>query len=91
MPMLGAFRCVIEEDRKTGYYRWKIPFPEVKAMWGQLGRTLMEKTQASSEELGRKPDAIGKSRNHWGVLYSTVTAHYLRIKMEKMEKQLARR
>ncbi len=90
LPMLGAFRCVVEED-SDGYYRWKIPFRDVKAMWNDLGGTLMEKTQASSEELGRKPDAIGKSRNHWGVLYSTVTAHFLRKQMRKMEKQLALR
>jgi hypothetical protein len=91
IPMLGAFRCVVEEDPVTGYYRWQIPFQEVKAMWNELGGTLMEKTQASSEELGRKPDAIGKSRNHWGVLYSTVTAHFLRNEMERMQNQLARR
>jgi len=91
IPMLGAFRCVVEEDPDTGYYRWKIPFAEVKAMWNELGGLLMEKTQASSEELGRKPDAIGKSRNHWGVLYSTVTAHFLRNEVERMQNQLARR
>jgi hypothetical protein len=91
IPMLGAFRCVVEEDPDTGYYRWKIPFSEVKAMWNELGGVLMEKTQASSEELGRKPDAIGKSQNHWGVLYSTVTAHFLRNEMEKIQKQLARK
>ncbi len=91
MPMLGAFRCVIEEDPDTGYYRWKIPFRDVKATWNDLGGTLMEKTQASSEDLGRKPDAVGKSRNHWGVLYSTVTAHFLRNKVKSMEKQLALR
>jgi hypothetical protein len=91
IPMLGAFRCVIEEDPETGYYRWKIPFAEVKAMWNDLGGVLMERTQASSEELGRKPDAIGKSQNHWGVLYSTVTARFLRNEMEKIQKQLARK
>ena len=91
LPLLGAFRCVVEEDRDTGYYRWKIPFAEIKAMWNELGGVLMERTQASSEDLGRKPDAIGKSRNHWSVLYSTVTTHFLRNEMERMEKQLARK
>jgi len=91
MPLLGAFRCVVEEDRDTGYYRWKIPFAEIKAMWNELGGALMERTQASSEDLGRKPDAIGKSRNHWSVLYSTVTTHFLRNEMERMQKQLARK
>ncbi len=90
IPMLGAFRCVVEEDRDTGYYRWKIPFAEIKAMWNELGGVLMERTQVSSEDLGRKPDAIGKSRNHWSVLYSTVTTHFLRNEMERMQKQLAR-
>ena len=89
LPLLGAFRCVVEEDRDTGYYRWKIPFAEIKAMWNELGGVLMERTQASSEDLGRKPDAIGKSRNHWSVLYSTVTTHFLRNEMERMQKQLA--
>lgn len=91
IPMLGAFRCLVEEDPKTRYYRWKIPFIEVKAIWNDLGGVLMDKTQASSEQLGRKPDAIGKSPNHWGVLYSTVTAHFLRNEMEKMQKQMARK
>ena len=89
MPMLGAFRCVVEEDH-DGYYRWKIPFAEIKAMWNELGGVLMERTQASSEALGRKPDAIGKSQNHWSVLYSTVTTHFLRNEMERIQKQLAR-
>jgi len=89
MPMLGAFRCLVEEDLDTGYYRWRIPFSQVKAMWMELGGLLMERTQASSEDLGRKPDAIGKSHNHWSVLYSTVTTHFLRTQMAKMQKQLA--
>jgi hypothetical protein len=89
MPMLGAFRCLVEEDPETGYYRWKIPFSQVKGIWQELGGLLMERTQASSEDLGRKPDAIGKSHNHWSVLYSTVTTHFLRSQMEKMQKQLA--
>ena len=93
MPMLGAFRFLVEQDH-NGYYRWKIPFTEVKAMWTELGGSLMEKTRASSEELGYKPDAIGKSRNHWDVLYNTVTAYFLQKEMklmkERMEKQQAR-
>lgn len=84
MPMLGAFRCLVEEDPSTGYYRWKVPFQQVKQIWDELGGTLMEKTQASSDDLGRKPDAIGKSRNHWSVLYSTVTAHFLRKENERL-------
>lgn len=90
IPMVGAFRCAVEEDH-NGYYRWKIPFANVKKMWNELGGVLMERTQASSEDLGRKPDAIGKSRNHWSVLYSTVTTHLLRNEMETIQRQLARK
>jgi hypothetical protein len=50
----------------------------------------MERTQATSEELGRKPDAIGKSQNHWGVLYNIVMTHFLRKELVRMEKQLSR-
>lgn len=90
MPMLGAFRCLIEEDPDSVYYRWKVPFRQVKEIWKELGGILMEKTQASSEDLGRKPDALGKSHNHWSVLYSAVATHVLRREVERMQRQAAR-
>ena len=90
MPMLGAFRCLIELDPETGYYRWKIPFSKVKEIWNELGGILMERTQATSEELGRKPDAIGKSQNHWGVLFNLVMNHFLRKEMARIQRQFGK-
>jgi hypothetical protein len=37
----------------------------------------MRATQETSEELARNPNAIGKSRNHWATLHSTVAKYQL--------------
>lgn len=34
----------------------------------------MRATQETSNDLGRKPYAIGRSRNHWQALYKTVAS-----------------
>lgn len=84
MPMVGAFRCMIKENAETGFYEWEGGFDAVKKLWGEVGKTLMERTQNTSEELGRKPDAIGKSQNHWGVLFSIATTKHLQSQLEMM-------
>jgi hypothetical protein len=72
-PMLAAFRWMVEEDPNTGVLQWRGGFRNVKALWNEVGAELMRATQSTSDELGRKPPAIGRSRNHWASLYKTVT------------------
>lgn len=75
-PILGAFRWMIEED-ESGKAQWIGGFDAVLALWRELGGELMKATQATSDELGRNPNAVGKSRNHWANLHSTVAKYQL--------------
>lgn len=69
-PMLGAFRWMVEETQ-TGI-QWKSGFAGVKKLWRKSAGELMAATQETSVSLGRNPNAIGKSRNHWATLYRTL-------------------
>lgn len=75
-PMLGAFRWMVEEG-PDGKAQWTGGFENVLALWRELGGELMRATQGASEELGRNPNAIGKSRNHWANLHSTIAKYQL--------------
>jgi AIPR protein len=75
-PMLGAFRWMVERDSE-GQARWMGSFDEVLEMWREIGAELMKATQETSEERDRNPNAIGKSRNHWATLHSTVAKYQL--------------
>ena len=71
-PMLAAFRWMVEINSTTGLAEWRGGFLAVKALWNKTGKELMRATQETSIELGRKPYAIGRSRNHWATLHKTV-------------------
>ncbi|HET6878821.1 MAG TPA: AIPR family protein [Pirellulales bacterium] len=73
-PMLGAFRWMVVED-ESGNVRWRTSFSEVLTLWRALAVKLMEATKETSDELGRKADAVGKSANHWKNLYNEVAFH----------------
>jgi hypothetical protein len=75
-PMLGAFRWMVEEDEE-GNARWMGSFEEVLDMWQEIGAELMRATQETSDERDKNPNAIGKSRNHWATLHSTVAKYQL--------------
>lgn len=71
LPMLAAFRWMVEVNG-DGLATWRGGFGAVKAMWDKTGPELMRSTQETSIELGRKPHAVGRSRNHWATLHKTV-------------------
>jgi hypothetical protein len=71
-PMLAAFRWLVQQNPKTGAIEWRGGFKAVKELWDKTGPELMRATQETSNELGRKPYAIGRSRNHWQTLHKTV-------------------
>ncbi|MBV9926532.1 MAG: AIPR family protein [Acidobacteria bacterium] len=70
LPMLGAFRAAVEVDASTNNIVWKGGFANVLQLWDDTGKSLMEATQETSEELGRNPNAIGKSKKHWAFLHN---------------------
>jgi len=71
LPMLGAFRWMVTED-ENGEYTWKGSFDDVLELWRETGAELMRATQSTSDDLSRQPNLVGKSRNHWATLHSTV-------------------
>jgi hypothetical protein len=71
-PMLAAFRWMVQPNPKTGLAEWRGGSKAVKALWDKVGGEMMRATQDTSNEVGRKPHAIGRSRNHWVTLHKTV-------------------
>jgi len=81
-PMLGAFRWMVEKDAKSGKCRWRGGFRNVMRLWEASAPELLRATVQTSTELGRNPNAIGKSRNHWSNLYTRVALRDLQSKVE---------
>lgn len=72
LPMLGAFRAAVMVDPKTNNIVWRKGFTDVIRLWKESAKDLMEATQETSEELGRNPNAIGKSKKHWAFLHNLI-------------------
>lgn len=71
-PMLAAFRWMVETDPRTETFRWRGGFKKLLQRWEGSADELMRMTAQASTELGRNPNAIGKSRNHWANLHARV-------------------
>ena len=79
-PMLAAFRWMVREDAH-GNAEWRGGFGAVESLWREVGAELMRETQGVSEDNGRKPNAIGKSRNHWSGLHKSVAFAEMKSKI----------
>lgn len=82
-PILAAFRWYVEQDPTTLKFGWRGGFPAILAAWRGLGAELMRATVATSNELGRNPQSIGKSRNHWANLHARVIKYDLMSQQAK--------
>ena len=76
-PMLAAFRWYVQRDPETDEMAWNGGFENVLGAWRSVGPELLKATHQASNELGRNPNAIGKSRNHWANLHTRVAKHDL--------------
>jgi hypothetical protein len=83
-PILAAFRWMVEEDPKTGLYRWRGGFSMVEKLWKASAAELLKMTKQASDELGRNPNAVGKSRNHWANLFARVAMRDLSARMKQV-------
>lgn len=72
-PLLGAFRWHVEQDPKTKKMRWRKGFKAVLKAWRKNGPELLRLTKSTSDQLGRNPNAVGKSRPHWAALHTKVS------------------
>jgi hypothetical protein len=71
-PILAAFRWYVEQDPTKGTLKWRDGFPAILKAWNAIGGELLKATYLESNERGRNPNAIGKSRNHWANLHTRV-------------------
>ena len=69
-PMLASFRWMVVEDAATDAFAWRGGFDEVLDRWRRSADELMRVLCKLNAELGRNPNAIGKSRNHWANLHA---------------------
>jgi hypothetical protein len=79
-PLLGAMRWMVAEDPDTGEAKWQDGFPSVLELWREVAPELLTQTGLASQELGRNPHTLGRSRNHWSSLHSKVGLRYLQKK-----------
>lgn len=79
-PMLAAFRWMVDIDPKSGQARWRGGFDKVIDRWEASAEELLRMTAQTSNELGRNPNAIGKSRSHWANLHTRVAMRDLMAK-----------
>ncbi|MBI3670434.1 MAG: AIPR family protein [Acidobacteria bacterium] len=76
-PMLGALRALLDTSGKRVH--WLVdPFD----FFNEHGRMLVEATLERSAELGRNPNAVGKSKGHWQQLYGM-------LKLKMLEERIS--
>ena len=76
-PILGAFRWYVEVDPRTQKMRWRRGFKAVLKAWRKNAAELLRLTKATSDQLGRNPNAVGKSRPLWAALHTRVSRNDL--------------
>ncbi|ATI73950.1 AIPR family protein [Mesoplasma florum] len=70
-PLIGSFRCLIEQDLKTEKYYWKTdPFLVWKELRKSLVLTIMDDNEIN-------PEYIAKSKNIWDSLFNRVYIYEL--------------
>jgi hypothetical protein len=82
-PILAAFRWMVETDKKSNSFQWRGGFSAIEHLWRESATELLKMTKQASEELGRNPNAIGKSRNHWANLFARVAMRDLLSRRQK--------
>jgi hypothetical protein len=73
LPILAAFRWMIEETDDGKAFRWKGGYSRVKQLWADSAGELVRLTKQTSDAVGRRPNALGKSRPHWSNLHARVS------------------
>lgn len=72
LPLLAAFRWLVEDDAASGAVRWRGGLEAVLRRWRDLAEKLVLQTAERCREVGGNADAIGKSATHWSMLHKEV-------------------
>ena len=76
-PLLGSFRWMVTINQESGLAEWRVDFGEVKELWDELARELIGIIMQHNNELGRNPNALGKSKSLWSALHKAVAFRQL--------------
>ena len=71
LPILAAFRNLVEIDTRTQKARWIGDFEFVLEFWNSVKEEAVMITHQGIGAYGRTPNAIGKARPHWGFMHLT--------------------
>lgn len=81
-PIFAAFRNMVVED-ENGNARWRGSLSEVVKLWRQVAPELLRQTRQALDDIGHKPDQIGKNRGHWNNMHQTIELMILRNELKK--------
>lgn len=81
-PIFAAFRNKVGVDA-VGNAAWIGGFPAVLELWYQVADDLVRQTRQALDDIGRKPDQIGKNRGHWNNMHQTVELMILRNELKQ--------
>jgi hypothetical protein len=71
LPVVAAFRWLVEDNPLSGDLRWRGGFGNVLARWRTTADKLVARTVDRYNEL-RNIDALGRSASHWSMLHKEV-------------------
>lgn len=72
LPILSAFRALVEEGQ-DGSYRWK---DDPKKYFDNFGGQMIKDTRDRSQSLGNNPNALGKDTGHWKAMFNIIDGKY---------------
>jgi hypothetical protein len=72
LPVVAAFRWLVETDPASGTVRWRGGFGQVLERWRAASDRLVALTVEKCREVGDNPDALGRSASHWSALHKEV-------------------
>lgn len=72
LPVLAAFRWMVEDDPSTGLSQWRGGLQNVLDRWRGAAQRLADLTSEKAREVGHDPNAIGRSTSHWSALHKEV-------------------
>jgi hypothetical protein len=79
-PILAAFRNYVEVGPDQ-HARWQGGFKRVLKAWRASALELVAETYNATQEIGRMPDQLGKSRRHWDNLHTKIQVRLLRARL----------
>ncbi len=88
-PIFAAFRNKVVVDPDTGNVKWDGGFASVLNLWEYAALEICRATKLATQDIGHKPDVIGKNRGHWSNMHKTVELFILRQELAVSKKRNA--